>query len=298
MAQKLEAGFHPGIYRESNMENTFDIDPYIHYLESGKPKGIWKNELIKSTQKKIRNKSQLKVALHIHVHYVEILDEIINALTVNTNKPDIFITYNKDSHKEIILKTLNKYKLLASELIKTPNRGRDIGPLLTDLGRQLDMTYDVHGHIHTKKSIHMEEESGKQWRNFLITNLIGSEDIAMMDHILDEFEIDERLGLVFPDDPTCVGWTENIEEAKSICKTLSISNIPENFNFPVGTMFWVKKGALTKLYELEWEWNDYPLEPLPHDGTILHAIERLIPIIVNKQGYNYKLTYVSGADRE
>ena len=102
----------------------------------GKPKGIWKNELIKSTQKKIRNKSQLKVALHIHVHYVEILDEIINALTVNTNKPDIFITYNKDSHKEIILKTLNKYKLLASELIKTPNRGRDIGPLLTDLGRQ------------------------------------------------------------------------------------------------------------------------------------------------------------------
>ena len=29
--------------------------------------------------------------------------------------------------------------------------------------------------------------------------------------------------------------------------------------------------------------NDYPLEPLPNDGTILHAIERLIPIIVNKQ---------------
>ena len=296
--KKPEAGFHPGIYRESNMENTFDVDPYIHYLESGRPKGIWKNELIKSTQKKIRNKSHLKVALHIHVHYVEILDEILNALTVNTNKPDIFITYNKDSHKEIILKTLNKYKLLANELIKTPNRGRDIGPLLTDLGRQLDITYDVHGHIHTKKSIHMEEESGKQWRNFLITNLIGSEDIAMMDHILDEFEIDERLGLVFPDDPTCVGWTKNIEEAKSICKTLSISSIPENFNFPVGTMFWVKKGALTKLYELEWKWDDYPLEPLPNDGTILHAIERLVPIIVNKQGYNYKLTYVSGADRE
>ena len=112
----------------------------------------------------------------------------------------------------------------------------------------------------------MEEKSGKQWRNFLIANLIGNQDIAMMDHILDEFEIDERLGLVFPDDPTCVGWTKNIEEAKSICKTLSINNIPENFNFPVGTMFWVKKGALTKLYELEWEWNDYPLEPLPNEN--------------------------------
>ena len=105
----------------------------------------------------------------------------------------------------------------------------------------MDMTYDVHGHIHTKKSIHMEEESGKQWRNFLITNLIGSEDIAMMDHILDEFEIDERLGLVFPDDPTCVGWTENIEEAKSICKTLSITIFQKTLIFQLERCFGSKR---------------------------------------------------------
>ena len=42
MAQKPEAGFHPGIYRESNMENTFDIDPYIHYLEWENRRGYGK----------------------------------------------------------------------------------------------------------------------------------------------------------------------------------------------------------------------------------------------------------------
>ena len=62
-------------------------------------------------------------------------------------------------------------------------------------------------------------------------------------------------------------------------------------------MFWVRSGALESLYELKLDWNDYPCEPIGYDGTILHAIERLIPIIVNSNGYKYKMTYLSGITR-
>ena len=44
--------------------------------------------------------SNTKLALHIHVHYVEILQEIIDALKANIIKPDIFISYNKPELKQ------------------------------------------------------------------------------------------------------------------------------------------------------------------------------------------------------
>ena len=39
-----------------------------------------------------------------------------------------------------------------------PNKGRDIGPLITEVGSMLDNRYEVYGHIHTKKSVHIEKE--------------------------------------------------------------------------------------------------------------------------------------------
>ena len=62
-------------------------------------------------------------------------------------------------------------------------------------------------------------------------------------------------------------------------------------------MFWVRSGALKTLYELNLSWDDYPLEPIGYDGTILHAIERLLPIIAESNGYSYRMTYVSGVSR-
>ena len=62
-------------------------------------------------------------------------------------------------------------------------------------------------------------------------------------------------------------------------------------------MFWVRKGALTKLYELDLDWEDYPQEPLEYDGTILHAIERLLPIIAEESGYEYRMTYIPELNR-
>lgn len=40
-------------------------------------------------------------------------------------------------------------------------------------------------------------------------------------------------------------------------------------------MFWIRSSVLGKFVELELVWRDYAAEPLPIDGTIVHAIERL-----------------------
>lgn len=74
-------------------------------------------------------------------------------------------------------------------------------------------------------------------------------------------------------------------------------NLPQAFEFPVGTMFWCRPMASRPLFELGLSWDDYPPEPLPIDGTILHAIERLLPFIAQHEGYRIASSHVTGVVR-
>ena len=42
------------------------------------------------------------------------------------------------------------------------------------------------------------------------------------------------------------------------------------------------------------KWEDYPKEPAPFDGTLLHAIERLLPFATREAGFRYATTSVPG----
>ena len=119
----------------------------------------------------------------------------------------------------------------------------------------------------------------------------------MMDKIVKALVEENTLGLVFPDDPYCVGWSGNKKAAEQLAMRLKINKLPRSLEFPVGTMFWAKSKALSRLYNLNLTWQDMPKEPLNYDGTILHAIERLIPIIAEVDGYGYKMTNIDEITR-
>jgi lipopolysaccharide biosynthesis protein len=67
--------------------------------------------------------------------------------------------------------------------------------------------------------------------------------------------------------------------------------------FPVGSMFWARVPALSALLGLGLRWEDYPEEPVPYDGTILHAIERMLPIVATASGGTILLSHVPGVTR-
>ena len=62
-------------------------------------------------------------------------------------------------------------------------------------------------------------------------------------------------------------------------------------------MFWIRAEALLPFVELGLEWSDFPAEPLPYDGSMLHALERLFGVIPLKNGYGIKMTNVKGVTR-
>ena len=162
-------------------------------------------------------------------------------------------------HKEMIKEIAKRNQLNITDLLRVPNKGRDIGPLMSELGHCLDTEYDIYGHIHTKKSVLIGETDAAKWRRFLIDNLLGTRKYQMADKIITDMIKNDNIGIVFPDDPTCIGWSKNRETALKICRQMGINEIPENFNFPIGTMFCTKE-CISPAIQTKIRWEDYPEE--------------------------------------
>ena len=171
------------------------------------------------------------------------------------------------------------------------------GRFLTEFGPELMSDYDIIGHLHTKKTADVVDASvGQRWYHFLIENLLGG-GAPMADIILGRMAQEPDLGLVFPDDPHVIGWGENRRFIEPYLPALSLDSLPRHLNFPVGTMFWARPQAVKGIFDLGLKWSDYPPEPLPYDGSLLHGIERLFGIVAEKAGYRIANTNCPGVSR-
>ena len=294
-SRKPFPGFHPGIYREQVLPAGSRRDPLAHWQQQGQPAGPWQVQVLEP-QAAAHNLAALPVALHIHVFYPELLEPILERLAHNSIQPDLYLSFSNSELEPALQRILDQHRQRAS-LHPCPNRGRDLGPLLSELGQELDRRYAFHGHLHTKKSVLIAGDTAAHWREFLLINLLGDAQRPMADRILSQLHQDSSLGLVFPDDPGCLGWTANRSAAEALAQRLELPPLPKAINFPVGTMFWARQGALRSLYALGLQWDDYPAEPVGYDGTMLHAIERLLPQVCLANGYRYAVTHVPGYSR-
>lgn len=290
-------GFHPGIYAE--LCHLPDSDPFAHYLAAGKPSGPWNVDVITpSTFGFKKRRSNLRAALHIHLFYPDMSADLIRRIRKSRSAPDLFISVPSQGALAEARSHFSQFADRKVEIKMVPNAGRDIGPLLTEFGAELQ-NYEVVGHVHTKKSLYQEKRSLiDQWSSFLYENSIGGKK-PMIDIVLQSFEKDPLKGIIYPDDPNVFGWTNNKEIALGLMERMQLKSklSGDAINFPVGTMFWARPEALKPLFDLKLEWSDYPEEPLPDDGTMLHAIERIIPSVVKEMGFREAVTYVKGVSR-
>jgi glycosyltransferase involved in cell wall biosynthesis len=292
-------GFHPGIYLEQHGVAIEGADPVAEYLRAGRPEGPWNYPVIVEGEDRERALPRDgNVALHLHVHYPELLPEMIARLSRNRIRPDLLVSVNSEKVQQLAVGQLEDYngKVVAVELV--PNRGRDIGPLLTAFGQRILADYEYVGHVHTKKTADLKDGAvGKTWYKFLLENLLGGESGAMADSIIGAMSDDASIGMVFPDDPNVIGWTANRPFAETLASRLGLEALPEHWNFPMGTMFWARTAALAPWIKLNLDWDDYPAEPLPYDGTLLHAIERLFPLTLSLGKLRTATTNVVGLTR-
>jgi hypothetical protein len=290
-------GFHPQIYAHENAD-TYEgalVNPLAHFIRNGRPEGPWRHDVIIPPEDGPISANKLRVALHVHFFYPELCGDFLRKLSRNHSRCDLLISTTDTEKAKALNGLLTRYDGGGLTIRIVPNRGRDIGPFLTGFAKEIKDHYDIIGHLHTKRSLLTGDlDLGETWREFLWQNLIG-DLYPMIDNILNRFHADEQLGIVFPDDPHLPDWDGNLRIATDLANRIGIKRqLPPFFDFPVGMMFWARTKALRPLFQLNLDWNDYPEEPLPYDGTSLHAIERLLPFVTDHAGYRFATTHIPG----
>jgi glycosyltransferase involved in cell wall biosynthesis len=288
------AGFHPQIYAHENSGryDAANINPLAHFIRSGKPDGPWCHEVIRPSGNRAATEAEFRTGLHVHFYYPELATDLLRRLYCNHSRCDLLLTTDTRAKANCLRSAATGYPRGEVVVRLVPNRGRDIGAFLTAFGDAL-AHYDVVGHMHSKRST-FDPVLGETWREFLWQNLLG-DLYPMMDIILDRFAADDGLGIIFAADPHLCDWDDNEEIATALAKKMEIEQpLPPFFEFPNGTMFWARAVALKPLFDLRLGWDEYPDEPAPYDGTILHALERLLPFAVRRESYRFASTHVPG----
>ena len=298
-------GFHPQIYAHAHA-GTYDtalINPLAQFIRSGSPDGPWRHEVITpmSMRRSQQESSIPAAALHAHFHYPELAEDLLRRIAPRGPRCDLLLSTDDAGKAEIVRGAAAGYQRGEVHLRVVPNRGRDIGAFLTGFGDDIVARYELIGHVHGKRSLHAgggpDPFFGERWREFLCQNLIGDRH-PMMDIVLARLVDDGTLGIVFPEDPYLHGWDGNRAIAEGLAGRMGmIDPLPPYFDFPIGTMFWARTAALKPLFALGLGWDDYPREPAANDGTILNAIERLLPFVAGHTGYRFATTHVPGVTR-
>lgn len=229
------------------------------------------------------NISRKDIAVVIHVHYPEVLSEIIEILDKDViASSKIYITTssgNEAAVKEIIGKSN-----INSTLILLPNRGRDILPFLKILPSVIADGAKIIIKIHTKKSTHRHD--GDTWRRDMLQKLLTA---ASVTNALNKFNENFSLGIVGPEGhvvPMTFYWGSNADRVTTLANKMGISaeKVAE-LNFVAGTMFIARTTALLPLLELGLQEHDFENENGQIDGTLAHAIERLFSVSALTRGY-------------
>jgi len=225
------------------------------------------------------------LAVHLHVYYPDTVTPLLRRLEQcqgGLGRFDLWLTCDSSQKAAQLESSLTASSLCSSveavQMRVFPNRGRNLGPLLRELWPELRQ-YGLLLHLHGKRSV--ETALGIPWLAQLLETLLP--DAHTVNALRHCFASQDDLGLVMPQPPAKIrpylNWGNNFELAQQLMqrqlpkKRLSRDGV---LMFPAGMMFWCRPAALEPLAAIAQALPELPPEPLPVDGTSLHALERLV----------------------
>lgn len=233
--------------------------------------------------------NNFKTAVFVNLYYEDEYEKYLRYLVPLCDICDVYIF----SSNNVILEKLKKINadfFLGSK----NNRGRDISAFLVTARKYVEQ-YDLVCFLHDKKHKYPRlKQDTDIWKFGMWTNLVHSKNYVH--EIMELFHKDSSLGALFP--PAPVGeyftgwfgdlWNENYANVIDLAETLGLNIAIEQKKQPksIGTMFWARTKTLKKLFKVEWSYETFDKEPLPDNGTLSHAIERIIGFVVEDSGYH------------
>ena len=247
------------------------------------------NKIAKKAEKKVCRDT---VVIVIHLYYLDTINYYFKYIKNIPEDISVFFTASdygikKALENEQIIKK-NNWKIIDKQ-----NRGRDISAFLVACRKEL-LKYEYVCFLHDKKEKNtILQEDTKQWIICLWENMIGSS--IYIDNILTLFSENERLGVLVPPLPISAhhnaayanAWHNNFYLTRDLAETMNLicDLRMEKPPITIGTVFWARVSALKKLFEIEWKYENFDKEPLKNNGTISHAVERILAYVAQDAGY-------------
>lgn len=222
-----------------------------------------------------------RLAVHVHLYHPEMASQIVDYLRNIRHPFVLLVSVGEHESPEMWRDRFSSELVNATEVNveRFPNRGRDVAPWVVGF-RDSVLKSTIFCHLHTKRSTHNTAHAG--WFRFLAHSILGSEGVV--DGVLSTISSDNRVGIVSP----CYHWSlanqpnygKNRDLVSELCSRIWGAQEPEECpDYPAGSFFWARTRTLEPLLNLGLSFEDFPREAGQVEGTLAHAIERLIGIL-------------------
>lgn len=235
-----------------------------------------------------------KVAVVMALYYENDMEHYFKYLSIIPQGIDIFII---SSNQVVLAKAmLLKAKYLNLNVLEKENRGRDLSALLVAFRTYIN-DYDYLCFLHDKKSKHASLYNDLSlWIENLWGNMVPS--AKYIEQVISILR-GEEYGVLLPPKP--IGtyndsmyadpWDNDFDNVLNLANMLHVEKTirrEDKDMVSLGSVFWCRTKALDKLFVYPWDYSDFPEEPMPDDGTISHAIERIFGFVALDAGYKVK----------
>ena len=220
-------------------------------------------------------------AIIIHAFYLDSIESISRRLKLYQDCCDIYFTMPPlGCHEKI---DVIRQSFPCARFFISPNRGRDVLPFLS-LCKTLkarNIQYDKLCKLHTKKSLHRID--GSQWLEELVDSLLPIEGAQKINSLFVN-----GVGMLIPKGHA-LALTEFMGGNESLLNIIldlngAMARKTSSSYFASGTMFWLRGDVLARLNDDERAF-DFEYERGQVDGTLAHAWERAIAILVQASGW-------------
>lgn len=230
----------------------------------------------------------LRIGVVAHVYYTDLIDEFVHDLSQIPAPFTLLVSVVDAAAANKVQEAFSRITNVVELKVRVvPNRGRDLAPVFVTFREEI-LSLDVFAHIHTKKSLYTGSAQDG-WRRYLLDRLFGGRERVAWQ--LGMFQAMPKLGLLYPDSHPGVQlwahtWLQNLPAARALAARLGIEIEHDRLlEFPAGSMFWARVDALRPLFELELDITDFPEESGQTDGTLQHALERMLGVVTQTRGF-------------
>jgi len=226
-----------------------------------------------------------RIAVVVHVFYPDLWPEIAALLQHIGEQFDLYVTLVREK-SDHIERNIREHFPEAFTLV-FPNHGRDMFPFVYLCNTGVLGTYDAVCKVHTKKS--PQRVDGDAWRQSLLRSLLGSG--GQIDRILDLIRSTPSVGIVAPEGGIggTENWGVNAHNLAELARRAGLEYRVQDIRFPAGSMFWVRPQILGEVAALRLSETDFEIEAGQLDGTMAHAVERFVGILVSNSSLNFEI---------